>query len=98
MHLSYLGTNLCLPSLYHVAAWLFNQHPFIIREAVTSKVLLHFRKQKKVRWCQVRTLRMLKDVPMELLMQHGLCLLGSMRTYIVMQQNNSTRGLASSAR
>ena len=35
----------------------------------------------KVRWSQVRTVwRMLEDVPMELLMQQGLCLPGSMRT------------------
>ena len=26
-HLSYLGTSLCIPSSYHVAARLFNQHP-----------------------------------------------------------------------
>ena len=23
----YLGTSFCIPSSYHVAAWLFNQHP-----------------------------------------------------------------------
>ena len=33
--------------------------------------------------------RMIEDVPMELLTQHGLCLPGGMWTCIVMQQNNS---------
>ena len=61
--------------------------------------LLHFWKPEKVRQCQVRTVRrILVDVPMELLTQQGLCLPGSMRMYIVVQQNNSTRDLASSAR
>ena len=58
-----------------------------------------FLKQEKVRRCQVRTLRrMLVDVSMELLKQQGLFLPSSMRTYIVVQQNNSTRERASSAR
>jgi hypothetical protein len=36
-------------------------------------VLLHLRKEVKVRWCQVRTVwRMVKCVPMECSMQHAV--------------------------
>ena len=95
--LSYLGTSLCIPFLYHVATHSILQ-VFIICKTFTNKVLLHFWKQQKVWRCQVRTVqRMLQDVPMELLMKQGMCLLGSTRTCIVLQQNNSTWELASSA-
>ena len=71
---------------------------FIICQVFTSKVL-HFGKQEKVRRCQIWTVRrMFEDIPMEFFTQQGLCLPGSMRTCIVVQQNNSTRELASSAR
>ena len=61
--------------------------------------MLHFWNQEKFRRCQVRTVRrMLEDVPMELLMQQGLVLPGSMRMCTVVQQKNSTRELPSSAR
>ena len=84
-------------SSYHVAADSILQ-VFIICEAFTSKMLLHFYKQEKVR-CQVRTVRrILENFPMKLLTQEALCLPDSMRTCIVVQQNNSTRELASSAR
>ena len=97
-NVSYLGNSSCIQSSYHVAAYSILQ-VFIICEAFASKVLLHFWKQENVRRCQVRTVRrMLEDVPMELLTQQGLCLPGSMRTCIVVQQNYSTRELASSAR
>ena len=72
---------------------------FIICEAFTSKMLLNFWKHEKVRRCQVRTVRrMLEDDPMELRTQRGLCLPGSTQTCIFVNQNNSTRELASSAR
>ena len=74
-------------------------HVFIICEAFTSKVLLHFWKQEKVRRVHVQTvLRMLEGVPMDLLTQQDLCLQGSMQTCIVVQQNNSTREIDSSIR
>ena len=48
----------------------------IICMSFTSKLLLHLQEEVKVRWCQVRTVgRMVKCVPMELIMQQGLCLL-----------------------
>ena len=87
----------CIPSSYHEVPDSILH--VIICEAFTSKVLLHFCKQEKVRRCQVRTVRrMLEDVPMELLTQQGLCLPGSMPMCIVVQQNNSTRELALSAK
>ena len=48
--------------------------------------------------CEPALWRMLEDVPMELLIQQGLCLPGCMQMHIVMQQNNSMWELASSAR
>ena len=58
-----------------------------------------FLEKEKVQRCQVRTVRrMLEEVPMEFLTQQGLCLPDSMWTCIVVQQNNSTRELVSSAR
>ena len=63
----YLSTSLYISFSYHVASDSILQ-VFIICEAFTRKVLLHFWKQEKVRRCQVRTVRrMLKDIPMELL-------------------------------
>ena len=91
-------TSLCIPSSYHVAADRILQG-LIIYEAFTSKILIHFWKQEDVRRCQVRVVRrMLEEVTMELLKQQDLCLPSCMRTCIVVQQNNSTQELASSAR
>ena len=90
----------CIPSLYHVAVWLFNQNLSGLHHLRSVyQQSAHFLKQEKFRWYQVRDVRrMLEDVPMELLTQQGFCLPGSMRTCNVVQQNNSTRELASSAR
>ena len=81
-------------SSYHVAADSILQI-FIMCEAFTSKVLLHFWKQEKVRRFQVRTVwRMLEDVSMEFLTQQGLCLPGRMRTCIVgLQKTKNTSHL-----
>ena len=96
-HLSYLGTSLCILSSNHVAAWLFNQYPSDLHH-LRSVYQQSAPFLEKVRRFQVRTIRrMLENVPMELFTQQGLCLPGSMRTCIVVQQNNSTREPASSA-
>ena len=80
---------------------LFNQHPsglHHLRSVYLQGVPSFLETGKKVPLCHVRIVRrMLEDVPMEFLMQQGLYLPGSMRICIVVQQNNSTRELASSA-
>ena len=53
----YLGTSLCVPSLYHVAICLFNQHPSGLHHlrSVYQQGAPSFLETGKVRRCQVRT-------------------------------------------